>query len=226
MAAVVEAQAGKPGRKRTNDKCAADRALIAHWHAQKQTQFWMAEKLGLSQGQISYDLKIVRQAWRQMFLRDYDDHMAGIIATIDAVEAEAWRAWELSLQSQERTVMQSMMGDDGKTPVPVGHTSERVPGTGDPVWPGIVLECVKLRLDIIWRGAPGSKVPNAIVAGYVTATTPDRWSRVADDLGELFKHMANRAVAGDPVMGEIIDVTPDVETSASPGPESPDEPAA
>lgn len=75
-------------------------AAVADLYTRGWSQAKIGQELGVTQQQISYDLKIVRQRWLDSSIRDFDLARAQEIAKIDRIEVELWGAWERSNQEQ------------------------------------------------------------------------------------------------------------------------------
>ena len=75
---------------------AARRQQVAAAYLRGEYQADIATRFGISQQQISLDLKTIRAMWLQSAVRDFDAARAEELAKIDAVEAEFWGAWEKS----------------------------------------------------------------------------------------------------------------------------------
>lgn len=84
----------KGGNERSREQVLFDRAEIARRYLQGQPQHRIAEALGLSQAQISLDLRAVRQEWLRSSLMNFNERKAMEIAKLDRVERAAWEAYE------------------------------------------------------------------------------------------------------------------------------------
>ena len=87
---------------RTPDQRERDLATIAEMYCQRALQVDIAAKLGVSQQQISYDLRIIRKRWQKSAIRDFDMHRAEELAKIDNLEMEYWRAWKSGAPEDQR----------------------------------------------------------------------------------------------------------------------------
>ena len=63
-------------------------ADVARLYLEAVTQTAIGKQLGVSQQQISYDLKIVRQRWLESSIRNFDEARGHELAKIDCVERE------------------------------------------------------------------------------------------------------------------------------------------
>ena len=91
---------------RTPDQILAHREQIAARYLRGEYQVEIAAALGISQQQLSYDLKAIRAAWLASAVRDFDALKAQELAKIDAVEREYWLAWERSKKDKEISVQE------------------------------------------------------------------------------------------------------------------------
>ena len=82
--------------KRTAHQIAKDRKTVSRLYLEGLTQYEIAERMGVSQPQISYDLAAVRRSWVEATLLDLDEHKAIELERINAVMREFWKAWERS----------------------------------------------------------------------------------------------------------------------------------
>jgi hypothetical protein len=83
-------------KKRTKLKRDRDRDHIAQQYLQGRTQHEIAADLGLSQQQISYDLRMVQGAWIESAIRSFALKRAEEIAKIGQLEHDYWEAWQES----------------------------------------------------------------------------------------------------------------------------------
>ena len=74
---------------------------IASLYLQQWTQAEIAREVGLSQGMISNDLKLIQNRWREETAFNLDEAKGKELARLDALEREYWAAWERS--KNERT---------------------------------------------------------------------------------------------------------------------------
>jgi len=99
----------EPGPKRTRDQRERDLATVAKLYCEGWLQVDIGVKLGVSQSQISYDLRIIRGRWQRSAIRDFDAHRAEELAKIDNLEVEYWKSWE-SVGSTDRIAPQYLAG--------------------------------------------------------------------------------------------------------------------
>jgi transcriptional regulator with XRE-family HTH domain len=125
------------------------RAEVARRYLQGEMQEELARAFGVTQGQISHDLKAIRAAWLAAAVRDFDALKAQELAKIDAVEREYWLAWERSKQDKEIAIQEA--GADKK----VKKATLRKEGqAGNPSFLAGVLTCIERRCAILGLDAP------------------------------------------------------------------------
>lgn len=72
------------------------RVLVAELYLKGKFQSQIAAQVGVTQQQVSADLKTVRAAWLQAGIRDFDAIKSEQLAKLDHLETVAWDAWERS----------------------------------------------------------------------------------------------------------------------------------
>jgi hypothetical protein len=95
------------GHSRTKEQREADLEQIAELYLQRYKQSEIAELLGVTQQQISYDLKKLQKRWSESALRSFDEAKALELAKIDELERiyqDAWRRsqGEIEIKNVER----------------------------------------------------------------------------------------------------------------------------
>jgi hypothetical protein len=132
---------------------------VAARYLHGESQYTIAKTIGVTQQQISLDLKIVRNEWRQSAIRDFDEATGEQLAKIDAVEAEAWASWELSKQSREITVTEAIEGERESRKASVRREGQ----VGDPRFLERIQKCIEQRCVLLRLTAPPSTVVNVQV---------------------------------------------------------------
>jgi DNA-binding CsgD family transcriptional regulator len=85
------------------------RQQIAELYVQRHTQATIAEKLAISQGTVSADIKAIRREWRNSMVRDFDIACELELQQLDRVEREAWQLFERS----QKPAQSAVLGGDG-----------------------------------------------------------------------------------------------------------------
>jgi hypothetical protein len=131
--------------RRTPDQRERDLAEVSRLRLQGLTQAEIALRLGVSQQQISRDLKRIARQWRAESDRSVRDLIAIELARLDQVESDSWDAWERSCQPATKRTEARGGGRVTET------TVQRV---GDPRFLDKVLECIEHRCGLIGLDAP------------------------------------------------------------------------
>ena len=126
---------------------------VINYRRQQVAQLYLAGKyqseigqlLGVTQQQISQDLKAVQQQWLAASIRDFDTVKSEQLAKIDAVERAAWAAWERSLQPREVTVQEVIEGEQRTNKVSLRKERQ----VGDPRFLERIQKCIDQRCDIL-----------------------------------------------------------------------------
>ena len=87
--------------KRTQFQKEHDYERITAYYLKGEYQSAIAEKLGVTQQQISLDIKTIQARWRKNTDFNLDEHKSRELAKLDELERIAWDAWEKS--TGERT---------------------------------------------------------------------------------------------------------------------------
>lgn len=164
----------RPKRKRIVHK--RDLPVIARLYCQGKTQAEIGKQVGISQQQVSYDLKIIQKQWLKSSLVDIDTAKARELAKLDQIEREAWLAWERSQQNKEvRSVeTENIVPEEKPIDPPIKgkglmdalklcpgakFTMKQEGQAGDPRFLEAALKCVAKRAEIFGLDAP-KKISN------------------------------------------------------------------
>lgn len=140
---------------RTPDQILVHREQIAARYLRGEYQVDIARALGISQQQVSYDLKAIRAAWLAAAVRDFDALKAQELAKIDAVEREYWLAWERSQKDKEIATQEGGEVDPQTKKPRIKKVSLRKEGqAGNPAFLAGVLTCIERRCAILGLDAP------------------------------------------------------------------------
>jgi transcriptional regulator with XRE-family HTH domain len=133
--------------KRTSFEIARDRAETAKLYLQGKTQAEIAEEMGVSQQQISYDLQRIQEAWQKRTDLDLTAEKAKALARIDIIEREAWDAWKVSRGETEKT--QTRLVDLGQGAKRTESTLTKYKRVGNPMFLERVAWCTSERCKIL-----------------------------------------------------------------------------
>lgn len=136
--------------RREAAQVARDRKKIAGLYLKGWLQVDIAQEVGIDQSTVSRDLKAIRDEWLKSTLVDFNEAEGRELAKIDAVEVEAWAAFERSKEDREISVQESVDGDSNRQKAQI-RTEGR---DGDPKWLEIVLKCSEQRRKILGIDAP------------------------------------------------------------------------
>lgn len=139
------------GPKRTKIKVQQDRMRIARLYLEGKMQVEIAAELGLSQGQISLDLKAIQKEWREVRFADIDQLKADQLAKIDTVEVEAWSAWRKS--QEDRVISLAEKNTVGENSQSRTHMRKETQ-SGDPRFLERICWCIEQRVKIFGLAAP------------------------------------------------------------------------
>ena len=153
--------------KRTEFEREAQLVEIKDAYLRGDTQMAIAERLGLSQGQISRDLAKVQKRWRESSLVDINEAKQRELERIDVLEREYWQAWKNSKGEQQRSTA-SKTGDQSRAQI-VKYES-----AGDPRFLAGVQWCVEQRCKILGLLAAVKSDLNAAIIGPVQFVF-DKW---------------------------------------------------
>ncbi len=149
--------------KRTQAQRAADIVLIENLHLRGKTQIEIAEIISsqrpytLSRQQVDYDLRSLTNLWLAEATAERDSAIAKELATIRALQAEYWAAWEQS--KNERTKARQESGGkskDGKPNV-IKATMEKEQRDGNPAFLAGVMSCIERRCKLLGLDAPAKQ---------------------------------------------------------------------
>ena len=146
------------------------RYKVAERYLKGEQQYDLARAFGVTQAQISYDLKAIRAWWRESAIRDFDARQEQELEKIDLLERTAWEAWERSLQPREVTLTEKAEGGD--VPDEQGKTRSKSPTlkasvrrenqVGDPRFLEQVHKCIERRCTILGLNAPQKVAPTNV----------------------------------------------------------------
>ncbi len=111
----------------------------------------IATKLGISQQQVSYDLKVLQKRWQESALVNIDVAKGKELARCDTVERWAWRSFKRSVRIAEKSIEMSRIAGEVKF---AEKRVEREQLIGDPRFLTIVMQCIERRCKILGMDAP------------------------------------------------------------------------
>ncbi len=132
---------------RTPEQILQHREEIAARYLRGEYQADIAALLGISQQQVSYDLKAIRATWLASAIRDFDAAKAQELAKIDAVEREYWLGWERS--QRDKKIEYSEHNTNG-----FKDSTRKEGQAGNPAFLSGILACIERRCAILGIDAP------------------------------------------------------------------------
>lgn len=128
------------------------RQQVASRYLAGETQWEIAEALGVNQSTVSRDLTHLHGVWQEAGVRDLDEAKGVELAKIDALEREYWQAWRRSCAVRESTTRKVARGgrDGGKAEV----ITKKDGMVGDPRFLQGVMSCIERRCKLLGIDAP------------------------------------------------------------------------
>lgn len=139
----------------------------------------------MTRKQVYDDMLESRREWKAARMQAHDQHRDETMAMLDAVEAEAWEAWEESKKAR-----------DPVTGVPLLVNMQRVKTPGDWRFLEIVRQARKDRREMLGLDAP------KMVAGAFAGLNAEQWFRYVKD---AMKNPQPEL----PAPGELLEEPPD-----------------
>lgn len=147
----------------------ADLAITAEMYAKGKSLQYIADMVGVSVPQVSYDMKLIREVWVERTREAAEVIIARELAKIDLVEKNWWEAWERSIGKKTKTRTKSVptnetieVGEDGQVVVERVFEVETV--EGNPEYLKGVERCIQQRCKLIGI-MPPDKVANTLPDG-------------------------------------------------------------
>ncbi len=121
-------------------------AKLSRLYLTGRTQTEIGKQLGISQGQVSKDLRTLQKRWQVASVAAIDEAKARELAKIDELERTYWRAWRRSCQDEEVRVAEKQTGADGEK----GKTRKTTRGqAGSAAFLSGVQWCIEQRCKIL-----------------------------------------------------------------------------
>ena len=146
---------------------------ISHLYLQGITQAEIGHRLGVTQPQISYDLKVLRKRWLQSSVVNINEAKARELARVDHLECEYWEAWE---KSKNPVKTKGRKKVDGET---IETTVQAETGTGDPRYLSGVQWCINKRCELLGLDAPSKHEIGPLTLNVVYDDESDRQTEKA-----------------------------------------------
>lgn len=136
----------------------ADYERITSLYLRGWRQADIAAELGLTQQQVSYDLRVVQKRWRESTTMDLDEAKQKELSRIDELEREFWAAWESSKAERTKARQESDGTKDKSGKAVIKKSSmEKEQRDGNPAFLQGVLSCIDRRCKLLGLDAPEKK---------------------------------------------------------------------
>ncbi|MFQ5641027.1 MAG: hypothetical protein ACE5IR_23870 [bacterium] len=153
------------------------RRLIARMYCQGMWQTQIAERLGISQSQVSWDLQVVQRWWQKSAVMDFHKARTKELAKIDNLEMEYWTAWRRSMGKARIVTVKGRGSKPKETDVERTIREEQV--TGDPRFLDGVMKCIQKRIDLLGLDEP-KRHEVEISAKFTNEERADRLARLLE----------------------------------------------
>lgn len=134
------------------------RTRVAQLYLEGDPQHVIAEKVGCTQPQVSRDLKILSQQWKESALSDLDQIKSLELAKLNELERKYTLGWYRSIQVQT-TKKRRKKDSDGGTETE--RSSEKKELVGDSKFLDGILKCIHRRAELLGLDAPRKKTIDA-----------------------------------------------------------------
>jgi predicted transcriptional regulator len=124
--------------------------VVAELYLKGWFQYDIAKHVGVTQQQVSYDLKCVYRMWRQSAIKDFDQLQERELVKIDHLEQTYWNAWQKSVEKYEKNSKEYY----GKKKILVKTKTDEMFQFGDPRYLNGVQWCINKRCEILGINAP------------------------------------------------------------------------
>ena len=204
----------KTGPKRTDAQRERDMAEIARRYLRGETQAQIARAVGITQQQVSYDLKRIRQKWKEETVFDFEEAIIEQLKRIDALESEYWQQYERSKLGRTKEIV-AITGkrrpgdkkDEAPQPDRVTKTNITEDTPGDPRYLAGVQWCIQERSKLLGLYAPQEINLRAqdAEAASVLMLDMDALNRHADRLPALLSSSGINIEIVDAESVEVVD---------------------
>ena len=151
--------------KRSLARKEADFNILADRYVMGVPQYEIAAEIGISQGQVSQDIKKLLKRWEASQVQKIDVLKAEQLLRINKIEREAWDQWNKSKTTPRKVVTKSHSGSASKpTPEFARMSTTTEDAMGDPAYMGHIMWCVSERSKLLGLYAP-KKIANTNIEG-------------------------------------------------------------
>lgn len=127
---------------RTEQQRNSDLVRISKLYLQGHTQLEIAQQIGVSRTQISYDIKQLFLEWKRERIDVFEERLLIELSKLDHLESEAWKAWENSKRDSVKIAEKiNNLGSE---------TTETIEGQNPSKgYLEMVFKCIEMRLKIL-----------------------------------------------------------------------------
>lgn len=161
----------------------------------------IAREMELSLSYVYTEYKVVELRWRKAAHDDLATQKAKELAHLDAVEKEAWEAYERS--RKHAVEQQEKSGYVGKERVPKETRAKQKTRDGDPRFLSVVMQCIDRRIKLLGLDNPDLQGVRDVAASN-DGPLESRLARYKDVLGVAIVGVAVNPALG-PHSGEPVD---------------------
>lgn len=140
--------------KRNSLERERDLEAVKNLYLRGMYQADIARQLGVTQQQVSYDLKIIQTRWAEKTAIDFDLEKQKELSRIDTVEREYWEAWERSKGEKVKARQETNGRDKSGKPMVSKAVSEKEQMIGNPQFLQGVQWCITERCKLLGLVAP------------------------------------------------------------------------
>jgi hypothetical protein len=178
--------------KRTKLERERDLERISQAYLRGKTQQEMAQLFGVSQAQISYDLKVLQKRWLKSSLENITAAKAKELAKIDALERTYREAWERSCQDREvKTEEQTTAGKSSRSRI----LSRQEQRDGNPAFLAGIQWCIEQRCKI-W-GIAHEDVPPEPAAPTINVAIQQIIAGLTDEEKRVIMELRRKRLAAE-----------------------------
>lgn len=165
--------------KRTPTQRENDLERISTLYLKGKRQVEIAVELGVTQQQVSYDLKEIHKRWRESTTINLDEAKHRELARLDILENTYWSAWERSLDERTKTrTERTSRGGDGQQDK---ASIEKETLLGIPAYLAGVERCIEQRCKLLGIYAPTRNEHTGAGGKPITIEYVNDWRPAAEE---------------------------------------------
>lgn len=151
-------------RKRSPEEREQQLVTIAERILKGESQYSIAKDLGVSQQQISNDMKEVKRRWNERTMEAYGEHVARQLAEITIVKRNAWDGWEKSRGAKRWAKASAKGATNASTPAFTEKQTGEEQRDGNPQFLDVVMRAMEKEARLLG-------LDKSSISGYVDLTT-------------------------------------------------------